>query len=171
MGGQQIEMQAPDNPYRRYDGSAMDGAALMSVGIEDVRVGSGPGLLGADIDRIARQHHALGRREAEEAADARIAEMQRRLASAFDQGFAAGRVTLARGLARRIRAAIMGGPWFPLLALRDGPKGKAHEGVVANVVNELAAVIEALEAIMEGDPEAQADVLGVDELMSRRPVT
>lgn len=170
MGGQQIEMQAPDNPYRRYDRAAMDGEALMSVGIEDVRVGSGPGLLGADIDRIARHHHALGRREAEREADERVAEMQRRLATAFDQGFAAGRVTLARGLARRIRAAIMGGPWFPLLALRDGPKGKAHEGI-ANVVNELGAVIEALEAIMEGDPEAQADVLGVDELMSRRAVT
>jgi hypothetical protein len=163
--GQGIVMQAPGNPYRHAERAMADGA-LMSF--DEVRSGSGPGLLGADIDRIAREHHALGRREAESEADARIAEMQGRLAAAFDQGFAAARMGAARGLARQMRAALIGGPWQPLLALRDGPKGKAHEGV-ADVIDELGAVIDALGEIMRDEPEAQANALVADDLMERRP--
>jgi hypothetical protein len=51
--GKRIEMGAPENPYRFGSGAAADEMQLMA-GMPARSFGSGPGLLGVDIDRIAR---------------------------------------------------------------------------------------------------------------------
>lgn len=166
-----IEMRAPDNPYRRMEVPADEAFGLGSMVVDhpEMRIagGTGPGLLGADIDRIARHHHAMGRREAEMEADRRVMEMRGHLAQVYDEGFAAARVEQARGLARHVRAAIMAGPWFPLLGLRDGPKGKAHAGI-QRVLDELRGVTDFLDAVEQGSPDADAEALMADGTMMRR---
>jgi hypothetical protein len=161
-----IELRAPGNPYRDVevpDGEAF-GMSLMETGRG---LGSGPGLLGADIDRIARHHHAMGRREAEMEADTRIEQMNRQLAVAYDEGFAAARVEVARGLARHTRGAVLGAVWFPLLSLREGPKSKAHAGI-DGVLNGLREVTEFLDGVEHGEPDADAEALIADGTMMRR---
>lgn len=161
-----IEMRAPGNPYRDVEVPVDEafGLTMMESGRAN---GSGPGLLGADIDRIARHHHAMGKREAEVEADMRIEEMRRQLAVAYDKGFAAARIEVARGLARHTRGAVLSAVWFPLLSLRDGPKNRAHAGI-DGVLNRLREVTEFLDGVEHGEPDADAEALIADGTMMRR---
>lgn len=125
--GKRIEMGAPTNPYRR--GEAMEvgvmGTEMFLGESSQWAAGSGPGLLGADIDRIARQHHTMGRREAEEEAAVREQKMRAQLADAYDEGYVAGRVNRAQGLAGDFRSRLLD-LHFQLRQIESGPKSKAQ---------------------------------------------
>jgi len=162
-----IEMRAPGNPYREVEVPSDEAfGSMLTSGLRG-GIGSGPGLLGADIDRIARHHHEMGRREAETEADERVERMRQQLAAAYDEGFAAARTEAARGLARHARGAVLAAVWFPLLSLRDGPKSKAHAGI-DGVLNGLREVTEFLDGVEHGEPDADAEALIADGTMIRR---
>lgn len=112
-----IELRAPVNPYRvpERDDSLGRLAAMEAVSLPPF---SGPGLLGADIDRIARAHHQQGYREGEADQMKHTREAQGRLADAFDEGFVAGRIERARGLARDFHVRLME-PLVSMVALHS----------------------------------------------------
>lgn len=99
MGSSTVKMRAPDNPYRvEWAGTDLS---------REFPHPEGPGLLVADLERIARHHFVLGRSEAEAESSRLLSEMREQLAGAYDDGFAAGRIERARGLARDFRTKLL----------------------------------------------------------------
>lgn len=164
-----VTVQAPANPYRRVMGMDEDttlwraGSPMMSYPAPPMRADTerGPGLTAHDIDVIARTHHHAGYAMAEREAEAKIEEMQARLADAYDAGYTAGRVERARGLANDIRGRLMG-LHFALMQVERGPKTKAHDGLAA-VREEFGQVEEFVEAI-RGRPSVAAAQMVRDEI-------
>lgn len=151
-------LHAEGNPYRRD---------LLGVG-QELRYemmtpesrGSGPGLLGADIDRIAREHHGAGERAGKQAMRAEVERAEGRLAEVFDEGYTAGRAERATGLANDFRVRIAG-VHFAVQAVENGPKTKRDErlAVARTELDELMAFAEA----MRLSPERAAAQVARDE--------
>jgi hypothetical protein len=103
----QTTLRAPDNPYRRDEGRAVDIGLVGYGGAGDDERAldqTGPGLTAADLDDIVRSHWRAGKVRAEWLASEREEVMRERhrgeLADAFDEGYTAGRAQVAQGLAR-----------------------------------------------------------------------
>lgn len=95
-----IEMRAPRNPYRtdlREADLGREFGAMAMAGAPPPY--SGPGLLGADLDRIARAHHQQGYREGEADQRKHTDEAREQFPLIFDEGYVAGRIERASGLA------------------------------------------------------------------------
>lgn len=107
-----IEMRAPVNPYRTPMPKDELLAAEMGFGPytpaprRHDRDG-GPGLLGSDLNWIAQQHYRDGYAAAEREGEQRIATMQGNLADAYDEGYVAGRIERAQGLAQDYHVRLM----------------------------------------------------------------
>lgn len=144
------DMPAEHNPYRQaLEGRAAAGE-MGSVGLaEYVPADTGPGLLAADIDHIARSHYRAGRLAAEEEAKHREVAMLGQLAQAYDDGHDAGMAGRWRDLAHEFRRRLIADLHFPLQVIENGPKTRAFE--------KLPTVREALDGLVtfaEGIEEA-----------------
>lgn len=111
-----IELRAPVNPYRAVEGDDSLGRLAGMEAVREPLPYSGPGLLGADIDRIARAHHQKGYREGEADQMKHTQAARSQTADAFDEGFVAGRMHRATGLARDFHVRMME-PLISMVAL------------------------------------------------------
>lgn len=133
-------IRAPRNPYRqqRLDGYA-ELAGMPNAGPFPRRHDGdqGPGMTAADLDRMVRQHFLDGRAAAEREAQKDIDELRGQLADAFDEGYTAGRVERAQGLARDVHARI----FEPELKLIEARHAKTKAAVLAKVEEAQEAVL------------------------------
>lgn len=145
-----IRVQAPRNPYRAREELRGSDEMLRGYGTtmtvpprSDTE--HGPGLTGLDIDRIAREHHRRGYAMAEREGDAKLDAAVARQAEVFDEGYAAGRVERAQGLAGDFRSRLLD-LHFRLAAIEQGSKAKAHGALpaVREAVNEMIDFAEAV---------------------------
>lgn len=161
--GKRIEMGAPDNPYRE---AVQVGAYTDFVETPSIRgIGSGPGLLGADIDRIARHHHELGRREAEGEAQQQMSQMRSELADAYDEGYVAGRLLRTQGLAGDFRSRLID-LHFRLMTVENGSKAKAH-AALKSVREALDEAMEFADRVRLSDPDAAATLVDDEATLTR----
>jgi hypothetical protein len=138
--GMDTTIRAPRNPYRQAATPSPDGFALAGA-YRDERP-QGPGLLAADVDRIAREHYRSGWAERDRAAREELRDAEAESARIYDEGYTAGRVERAQGLARDVHARLFE-VQVKVIEARGGPKGKAHEaldGIEAAVQDVLAFV-------------------------------
>lgn len=123
VGGETIEeetmattIRARSNPYRRLEDR--EGEMFEQFGAltpAPRRCGEqGPGLLASDLERMVRAHYHDGFAAAEAIGEKAVEEMRGRLAEVFDEGYTAGRVERAHGLAGDFRS--------PLFASSRGPE-------------------------------------------------
>lgn len=117
-----------ENPYRMAERGELAGVEGWLGGRPEPAY-SGPGLLGADIDRMARHHHYLGRQEAEAEAAHRERLHQAQLAQAWDEGFNAGLASQWRKLADDFVRRLIADVHFPLTVAEHGPKTKIREAL------------------------------------------
>jgi hypothetical protein len=162
--GKRIEMGAPENPYRFGSGAAADEMQLMA-GMPARSFGSGPGLLGVDIDRIARHHHELGRREAEGEAEAQLRQARAELADAYDEGYVAGRMERTQGLAGDFRSRLME-LHFRLMTIEGGSKSKAHASL-KQLRDALDDVMAFADAVRSSDTDAAATLVDDEHTLTR----
>lgn len=111
----QTTLAAPDNPYRRGFAERYEELTGMgwAPGVPQPAPrrhdgNMGPGLVAADLDRLCRQHYLDGYAAAEREAEKRVEQAGRDLAQAFDEGYTAGRVLRATGLARDFSLRLVG---------------------------------------------------------------
>lgn len=111
----QTTLAAPDNPYRRGPAERYEELTGMgwAPGVPQPAPrrhdgNMGPGLVAADLDRLCRQHYLDGYAAAEREGEAKVEEARGQLAQAFDEGYTAGRVERATGLARDFSLRLIG---------------------------------------------------------------
>lgn len=168
MGRSTLRAQAPENPHRRLDGEYAV-AMNFAGGPPPPRrsdTDEGPGLTAGDLDRMCRQHFRDGHAAAERAARLREDERRGLLADAYDDGYVAGRLQRASGLALDVHTRLLD------LAARlgeaeRGAKSKAHEHLplIREAYADLAAF---LVAVVEQAPDAVAHVAAGDDLVAMR---
>lgn len=139
-----IRVTAPMNPYRARE--ALRGAdelmggygTTMSAPPPRSDTERGPGLTADDLNRIAVDHHRRGYAMAEREGDAKVEAMLAKQGDVFDEGYAAGRVQRAQGLAGDFRSRLLD-LHFRLAAIEKGPKAKAHDALpaVRGMLNEI----------------------------------
>jgi hypothetical protein len=128
-----------DNPYasRLRDRAAVSDSSMSFV-TGRARTDEGPGLLGADLDAIARHHHSAGRR-AQRVDDMRdLDDARAEAADAFAEGRARGRED-ARAQDYRALHGLLLGLHFELMKVEQGSKSKAYAalGALREAVNVL----------------------------------
>lgn len=111
----QTTLAAPDNPYRRgfaerYEElTGMGWAPGVPQPAPRRHAGSmGPGLVASDLDRMCRQHYLDGYAAAEREGEDKVEEARGQLAQAYDEGYTAGRVERAVGLANDFSLRLIG---------------------------------------------------------------
>lgn len=142
MGSSETIIEAPGNPYRQDarlawgDGELLHGTPGMMLAPARYDSERGPGLTAADIDAITRAHHHAGYAKAEREYEAKLEAMRAELAQAYDEGYTAGRVERAQGLARDVFARLFE-PRHAVIEARGKVKAgtkagdAAHEGFAA----------------------------------------
>lgn len=127
-------LAAPRNPYRqdgRLDGYADLGMPMMAGRAPRRHDGeSGPGLTAGDIGAIARQHFRDGFAAAEREAEEKIEALRADLATAYDEGYTAGRIERVQGLARELHSRILE-PQVRLIEARGKVKAGTKAGDAA----------------------------------------
>jgi hypothetical protein len=160
-----ITTHAPQNPYRR-ELSAETGELFGSELRQSPRrhdTEHGPGLSGSDLDRIARQHHFDGYAKAEREYEAKLDEMRAQLAQVFDEGYMAGRVERAQGLAQDVFSRLFE-PELKIIEaqgrIAKTPKADAREAADEALEEIRAALVEVREfaaaMFTPHDPDAAA---------------
>lgn len=145
------KMAAPSNPYRPVDeGRTMGWASIAGDGGRmppRYDTDRGPGLTGTDLHALAQSHHLAGYAKAEREFESKLEDMRGQLAGAFDEGYTAGRVSRAQGLARDVHMRLMQAH-FALAAVEQGPKTKREErlGALRVALNEVIVFAEAIES-------------------------
>lgn len=162
------KVQAPANPYR--NGAADSAGRFMEMNDElsgirprrtdDPRFG-GPGLNAQDLDRMVRQHFRDGHAVAEREGEAKLAELRATLPDVFDEGYVAGRLERARGVAGDFRAFLIE-IGATLRAVEEAPKSKRDE-VLPDLRTALDEAMEFAAAMVSLDPAAAARALATDE--------
>lgn len=143
-------IEAPSNPYRVVE---RDGMGWATIGDSPmVRVPArfdterGPGLTGMDLHALAQSHHHAGYAKAEREYEAKLEEMRGQLATAFDEGYTAGRIQRAQGLARDVFTRLFE-PGMALIEARGRVKTGTKAGDAAH--EGFAEVEEALTGVRE----------------------
>lgn len=142
-------IRAPQNPYRDPVREGMVQADFSGVFREAYRElprrfdgDRGPGLTASDLDRLVRQHFFDGFSKAEREGEAKVEEMRSHLGDAFDEGYTAGIVQRAQGLAGDVRSRLIE-LHFILMQIEGAPKSKRVEmlPVLRNVLDDLTEFV------------------------------
>jgi hypothetical protein len=182
--GRRLNTQAPANPYRQPDTQTEElfaGAGMGYVGPGPRRhdTEDGPGITAGDLDRIARDHHRDGYAKAERKYEAQLDELRARLADAYDEGYFAGRIERAQGLARDVftrlfdpQSKVITARGIVTDAITAGPKAKATERVHVALDGIEASLVEVREfaaALFTPHDPAGAEALAAAHVAATDP--